>query len=250
MKPDELFSILDSVGSTNNYAMAFLHEGMANSGQAWFSANQTEGKGQREKDWYTRPGENMALSIAVNPGAAFQNKAFLFSALIATSLVSYLNDICKPEFFTVKWPNDVYWRDRKAGGILIENIITGADWKWAVAGIGLNVNQSSFPPTLPNPVSLSQITGKPFDVEQLARNIHSHVVALFGEMNEKNVSPLLEKYNELLYKKGEMVKLRKGNMIFSTSIQGVNEYGQLITRDSMERKFDFGEVEWIIDPSN
>ena len=70
---------------------------------------------------------------------------------------------------SIKWPNDIYWRDRKAGGILIENILQGKKWKFAIVGIGININQTLFPASLPNPVSLKQITGKTFNVVELGK---------------------------------------------------------------------------------
>ncbi|MEO7445040.1 MAG: biotin--[acetyl-CoA-carboxylase] ligase [Ferruginibacter sp.] len=245
MKADELFVILDSVGSTNNYAMAKLHEGMANNGQAWFSANQTEGKGQRNKSWYSRPGQNIALSIVFRPGPVFQGNFFLFNAFLANEIINFLRSKFAPHSFTIKWPNDIYWNDRKAGGILIENIISGQDWQWSVVGIGLNVNQETFPPVLPNPVSLSQVTGRAFDVEGLAKVLYKHLLNVYNAGCE-SFPQVLHTYNEILYKNGKQVKLKKDNVVFKTTVRGVNEFGQLITEDSLERKFSFGEVEWII----
>ncbi len=67
----------------------------------------------------------------------------------------------------IKLPNDIYWRDRKAGGILIENSLRGTDWTWSVIGIGFNINQTSFSPDAPNPVSLRQITGRQWEIARL-----------------------------------------------------------------------------------
>ena len=71
----------------------------------------------------------------------------------------------------IKKPNDIYWRDRKAGGILIENIVRGTDWTWTVIGIGLNINQTQFSNEAGNPVSLKQITGKDWDIKTMQKKL-------------------------------------------------------------------------------
>ena len=63
----------------------------------------------------------------------------------------------------IKWPNDIYVGDRKICGILIENILHGPEVSSSIVGIGLNLNQTEFPPDLPNPVSLSLLTGRSYD---------------------------------------------------------------------------------------
>ncbi|MEO7265429.1 MAG: biotin--[acetyl-CoA-carboxylase] ligase [Ferruginibacter sp.] len=245
MESKELFSILDSVDSTNNYAMARVHEGLASHGQAWFSAMQTAGKGQREKKWYSRPGENIALSIAMQPGSVFQGKQFLFNAFIACECFHFLKKYAG-EYTRIKWPNDLYWRDRKAGGILIENNMLGSQWNWAVVGIGLNINQENFPPDLPNPVSMKQITGKSENILSMAKLLHSHILSTFAKLSPSNLASLISDYNRFLYKKNEEVKLRKNRTVFTTTVKSVNEFGQLLTQDAIERRFDFGEVEWVV----
>ena len=98
------------------------------------------------------------------------NEQFLLSASIALSCYDLLNKYLPGEIF-IKWPNDLYIRDRKAGGILIENIISGIIWKYAIIGIGININQTKFDKRLPNPVSLKQATGQTFDVIDLAKKL-------------------------------------------------------------------------------
>jgi BirA family biotin operon repressor/biotin-[acetyl-CoA-carboxylase] ligase len=146
---------------------------------------------------------------------------------------------------SIKWPNDLYWRDRKAGGILIENLVRGNQWEFAIAGIGLNINQVSFPAELPNPVSFRQITGKEFQVLQLARELCRHLQESWRLMIESPEKIALE-YNQALYKRGEQVKLRQDNRIFEARIDGVNANGQLEVYSSVPETFNFGEVTWIL----
>jgi BirA family transcriptional regulator, biotin operon repressor / biotin---[acetyl-CoA-carboxylase] ligase len=244
MQQSELFSILDSVESTNNYAMAQVHAGLATHGQAWFAKEQWAGKGQRGKEWTSAVGKNIILSVAIKPSKVFASKPFIFSMLIANACRYFFAEIAK-ETIKIKWPNDIYFNDRKAGGILIENIFKGKEWQWAVVGIGINVNQIEFPPALTNATSLKIITQKENDTIILAKKLHAIIlqeIAKGGIINLKNV---LETYNINLYKKEEEVALKKDNAVFNTIIKSVNEYGYLETEDVIERQFVVGEVEWV-----
>lgn len=244
MPGPSLLKILDSVDSTNNYAMDRIHAGMANHGLAWFAHEQTQGKGQRGKTWEMTRGLNIAMSIILDPAGLPAGKQFQLSMAIAEACFSFFSAY-SGKGCSVKWPNDLYYDDRKAGGILIENVFHGREWKWAVAGIGININQVQFGEQLKNPVSLKQITGRNYDTVGLATELHGLVLEK-TELMYDDPEELYKKYNSHLYKIGEKVKLRKENMVFETRVEGVNPAGQLLTSDSMERQFDFGEVEWIL----
>ncbi len=247
LKSTELFSILDSVDSTNNYAMAKIHAGMAKHGMAWFAYDQQAGKGQFGKNWESKAGQNITLSIAITPAAVFSRNQFYFNAVVAIACLEFFKKYAGDET-SIKWPNDIYWRDRKAGGILIENKIMGKSWKWAVIGIGININQVSFSKNLENAVSLKQITGETFDPVLLAKELTELVLTGINMVSIIHLPAILLKYNEQLYKKDQKVFLKKDNVVFETCIKEVNGSGQLITFDSLERQFNFGEVELLVQP--
>jgi BirA family biotin operon repressor/biotin-[acetyl-CoA-carboxylase] ligase len=242
---DFSFTILDSVDSTNNYAMAKAHAGLAKHGDAFFAHAQTNGKGQRGKLWQTGQAENIAISIVIDPEPLVQQQQFYLSIAIALACYDFFNKYAGDET-KIKWPNDLYWRDRKAGGVLIETAIRGKDWKWAIAGIGININQPKFSDELKNPVSLKQITGKSFDVVELARELHLCVMKRAGEINKTCFDVLLKEYNQLLYKLNENVKLKYPDMIINAVIDGVTADGQLLITDSIQKQINFGEVEFLI----
>ena len=241
----EFFRILDRVDSTNNYAMAALHAGTAKHGMAWFAKDQVSGKGQRGKQWISPVGENIIMSIVIEPPLFFSARSFLFNAVISNTCHTFLNAHIKDEI-KIKWPNDIYLDDRKAGGILIENIYKGTTWKWSVVGIGINVNQIEFPATLKNAVSLKQITGENYDAIELAKELYEMILASISNIGRSNLSEIIKTYNTNLYLANKKVKLRKQNVVFETTIKGVNEHGQLLTADKMPRQFEFGDVEWVL----
>jgi len=245
MAANRFFKILDSVDSTNNYAMALVREGMATHGMAIIAKEQTAGKGQRGKNWQTEPGQNIAISLILNTDHCRTDQQFFVSMLVALGACDFLKSFAPGEI-TIKWPNDLYWRDRKAGGILIETVFKGNNWNWAIVGIGININQTNFDPDLPNPVSLQQITHTAYDAVEMAKLLYDAVMKRVVMLQNKPANEILAEYNQHLYKLNEKVKLKKGNAVFETTIKGVTLQGHLQTMDTIERQFDFGEVGWII----
>ena len=244
------FKILDSVDSTNNYAMAKVREGMATHGMAVVSKAQTAGKGQRGKTWKSVEGQSIAMSLILKTDMLRIDQQFYLSMCMALAANDFLNKYTSGQT-AIKWPNDLYWCDRKAAGVLIENVVSSGqlqtrNWQWAVVGIGVNVNQTYFDASLPNPVSLKQITGKEYDVIVLAEELYHLMMNYFDNLLEKNYSELHAAYLQHLYKKNKKVRLKKENAVFETVIKSVNTQGQLITHDAIERIFNVGEIEWVL----
>jgi BirA family biotin operon repressor/biotin-[acetyl-CoA-carboxylase] ligase len=252
------FIVLDSVDSTNNYAMAKVHAGLAKHGDAFFAMAQTGGKGQRGKNWHTGNGQNIAISIIIEPKPLQVAEQFKLSAAVALACHDFFSSYAGDET-TVKWPNDIYWRDRKAGGVLIENVIGSNQlegtvskpagknkWKYAVVGVGININQAAFDKELKNVVSLKQITGKAFDVLDLAKQLHQKVLEKINAMKQADFNKIMTAYNACLFKRNCIVKLKRGSVEFDTIIKGVTPEGRLYTNDIIDNYFNFGEVEWLL----
>jgi BirA family biotin operon repressor/biotin-[acetyl-CoA-carboxylase] ligase len=223
--------------------MQQLQAGMATHGATWFAREQTAGKGQRGKRWITTPDQNIMLSTVVTPPLPV-TRQFWLSATVALACYDFYKNYAGEET-SIKWPNDLYWRDRKAGGILIENVFRGTDWLYAVVGIGINVNQVEFDPSLPNPVSLKQITGKEFNAIQLGQELCQALEYRFQQL-VADAASIMPAYRQVLYKMQQPVTLKKGNVLFETTIAGVTDAGRLLTKDVIEREFDFGEVALVI----
>lgn len=234
---------LDTVDSTNNYAMGLVHAGTAQHGTAVLAHHQTNGKGQRGKVWETEPGANLSFSILIKPNLLI-TQAFRLLATVAVTVRNELEKYMGDET-SIKWPNDLYWRDRKTGGILIENIIRGTDWQWAIIGIGINVNQTQFG-QLQNPVSIKQVSGKQTNVSTLAKQLHTAITDALSDLEMNGFDAYFEQYNLHLFRKQEMVRLKKENRIINTRINAVNMQGQLVTGVQSEECFAFGEVEWLL----
>ena len=163
---------LSTIDSTNIYAMAQIKEGLAESGSCFRADFQTHGKGQNGRVWESSKGQNILCSYILELEKLDALKKWSptdqigFSAAIALGIRAFFDAHTNGDT-KIKRPNDIYWRDRKAGGILIENLVRGTAWTWAVVGIGININQTVFSPEAPNPVSLKQITGRDWDILSL-----------------------------------------------------------------------------------
>lgn len=222
--------------------MAQVQAGLARHGAAWFAYEQTAGKGQRNKQWITNPSENIILSVVLQPFTLTASEQFLLSASVALACCDFYKNYAGDET-RIKWPNDLYWRDRKAGGILIENSFRGSEWTFAIAGMGININQAQFHPSLPNPVSLKQITGKEFDVLTLARELCSKLEERFFALANSSAESIIQQYEAVMYKRGQVVILKKNDQVFKTLVRGISPAGKLIAGDKL---YDFGEVEWLL----
>jgi len=237
------FIELHTVESTNNYAMGLVHEGLARHGTAVFAHEQTRGKGQRDRQWLSAKDQNIALSVVVEPAGIAISGSFLLSMCVAVAAHRFVSKHLGDEV-RIKWPNDIYWRDRKAGGILIENLLQGSSWRFAVAGIGLNINQTEFPQLETKAVSFRQVTGNLYQPLFLAKEL---CVALQENLQQLNNSAAVAAaYRAALYKKNERVKLRKDNRVFDATIKDVTLMGELVVQHATEEKFAVGEVEWLL----
>ena len=129
---------------------------------------------------------------------------------------------------------------------MIENVIQGTTWKYAVVGVGININQVNFDEGLINPVSLKQITGKDFDLVKLAKELYKSIMNKMEMLNRTGVGDIITGYNQQLYRINEKVRFKKESEVFETTVKGVLPQGRLLTVDTVKREFNFGEVEWLL----
>ena len=221
-----------------------VREGKASHGKVFFALEQTQGKGQRNKNWLSNPGENLLMSVVIDCKKYALSQQFTLS--MATSLACYtlLKKYAGDEM-SIKWPNDLYWRDRKAGGILIENIIIGNNCETAVLGIGINVNQTRFPEMHRNPVSLKQISGKEHDPIEMAKELCIELEKMTSFISKEKSGELLSLYNNSLYKKDQIVRFNKNNLSIEARVKGVNMDGNLMLEGDSNPTISWGEMDWI-----
>lgn len=232
---------LESVDSTNNYAMGRIHAGLASDGLVCLARYQSAGKGQRGKAWLSESGQSLIMSLVIQPAPLLITQQFLFSAAVALGILD-LVQLFQEKKWTIKWPNDIYWGDRKAGGILIESIIRGENWPWAVVGIGINLNQETFPEEIPNAISVKQITGIHYNPVEVARQLVPYIRDRIGILRDGQ-DRILNELNQFLYKRNQSVALQKGNETIIATILNINSAGILQTDNGL---FAPGDVQFVI----
>ena len=172
---------LSTIDSTNIYAMAQIKAGLAKSGSCFRADFQTQGKGQHGRVWESSKGQNILCSYILELEKLDALKKWAptdqigFSAAIALGAMAFFAAFAGSET-KIKKPNDIYFRDRKAGGILIENLVRGKEWTWAVIGIGMNINQTAFSSAAvnsvsSNPISLQEISNQSWDVKKMQQHL-------------------------------------------------------------------------------
>jgi BirA family biotin operon repressor/biotin-[acetyl-CoA-carboxylase] ligase len=239
----ENMQILQRVDSTNNYAMALIQNGLTKHGNSVFALEQTRGKGRRGKEWKSNKGANIMLSIVSEMQWLSVSEQFQLSVAVALACHDVISKYILGNIF-IKWPNDLFINDRKTGGILIENVIKGTLWQWSVIGIGMNINQQEFDEFNLAATSLKIESGKEFDVIKLANDLVEIVLKRIDDLKERKFQEMLEEYNQKLFARNKLVRLKKENAVFQTKITGVSAKGELITKDTLERRFSFDEVEF------
>ena len=235
--------------STNDYLAELCKRGEAEEFHTVIAELQTSGKGQRGNSWESEPGKNLTFSIVLYPTAIEANKQFYLSMLASIAIIDTLTDYT--DGFSIKWPNDIYWHDKKICGILIENELEGKYLSQSIIGIGLNVNQSIFLSSVPNPVSLFQIIGKEINREEVFSKIIHAILggykALEGDFKEAS-DAISHLYKKFLYRKNGFHLFQDKDGAFSAQIHDVGNDGYLYLEDTENniRKYAFKEVTYII----
>lgn len=236
---------LAETASTNSYAREFP----LNSGVMLITTDyQTAGRGQRGNAWESAPEKNLLFSLAIKPNNISASQQFAICELISAALCDVLAKYCTD--IRIKWPNDIYYRNHKLCGILIEHDLEGTQLSRTIIGVGLNVNQEQFVSDAPNPISLSQVIGHEVDREALLEAI----TARFFELYQQYASAILDRtalhqrYISLLYRLNIPSTYRDSRSAFTATLRNVELDGRLILEDQQGtlRSYLFKEIAYII----
>ena len=226
---------IDETDSTNRW----LREQGREEDMVVWADFQTAGRGQGTNKWESEQGKNLLFSILLHPKDIPANKQFAISMQVSLAICEALGE--RIGDLSIKWPNDIYWRNAKICGILIENRLQGSRIRDSIIGVGLNVNQRQFHSDAPNPVSLWQICEQETDREQLLKDI----LKAFDRHQGKE---LKAQYLSMLYRRKGFHPYADQNGAFMAEIADVEEDGHLLLRDEegKERCYAFKEVSFII----
>ncbi len=239
---------LPRVDSTNS----FLKELLSNSeplaeGTVIMAEEQFSGRGQFNSVWQSAPGKNLTFSIYLKPSFLPVDKQFYLNICICLGITNALNTLFNMNL-KVKWPNDIYFENKKLGGILIENIVSGTGLKHSIVGIGLNINQEAFEDNLESKaISLQQILHQDVHLLSILTEICKHIEGAYLQLRSKNFNSLTEAYINNLYRFNVKSWFRQNGEVFEGTIEGVSENGQLLVNLGNDIvSYNFKEIEYII----
>lgn len=207
---------------------------------------QTSGRGQQGSSWESEGGKNLMFSFVLYPEFLEARKQFLLSQLISLSIKEELDEFA--EGFSVKWPNDIYWKDKKICGTLIENDLISSRIERSIAGIGININQETFHSSAPNPVSLTQITGNRYELLPILANIMKRCMRYYELLRQGDTAYIMERYEQSLFRKEGMHPYSDKDGEFSARMVRVKPEGILVLEDEAgrEREYAFKEVKCLL----
>ena len=203
---------------------------------------QTAGRGQRGNSWESEDSANLLFSVVFFPDFLPANQQFRLSQVNALALQETLSQYT--DDITVKWPNDIYWKDMKLCGTLIENDLTGMNLSRSIAGTGVNINQQKFLSDAPNPVSLSQITGNTYCIETILHQILERTASYYEMLKQGKGEEIGQRYFSVLYRKDGFYSYKDAKGVFQARILDIQPSGRLILEDKAGeiRPYLFKEV--------
>lgn len=207
---------------------------------------QSAGRGQQGNSWESEKGKNLLFSLRIHPRMIEANRQFVLSQAISLAICSTLS--LYTEDISIKWPNDIYWKDKKIGGILIENTLTGKQIDTCIIGAGINVNQETFTSDAPNPVSLIQIIKKETELTFILAEIVKRFKEYLAQINNHNTDEIVRFYADALYRRNGYHPYSDANGSFEAKITTTQPSGHLVLtdREGRERTYAFKEVRFII----
>jgi BirA family transcriptional regulator, biotin operon repressor / biotin---[acetyl-CoA-carboxylase] ligase len=249
--PNTLFTgqqiiYLPQCNSTNTFAQELLIKNKATEGLVVITDEQTQGHGQRGTNWEAEPGKNITLSLILKPCFLNPQQQFFLNICISLAVLGLVQKyLTPPQLLKVKWPNDIYYGNKKIGGILIQNSISGQFLQHSVIGIGLNINQISF--AVPTASSFAQITRQTYYLPGLIKELleqleYRYLQLKRGELNEQKAAYLVN-----LYRFQEPHSFLINGQLKVGTIVGIDAIGRLnLEIAGSVESFGLKEIEFVV----
>lgn len=232
--------------STNNHAALLLKSQELQEGTIIQTNYQSAGKGQTGNKWESEDGKNLLISILLFPSSISPADQFHISMTISLGICDFLKRYIPS--CCIKWPNDIYVNNDKIAGILIENSIMGNQIENTIAGIGLNINQQKFLSDAPNPVSLNNLTGIEYDLNDCLNQLSSDLGKRYKQLISENFVQIRDDYTGQLFRLNEWYGFRDKEGIYKGRILSVTKEGNLLIEKQSKKLFEysFKEVDFIL----
>ena len=208
---------------------------------------QTAGKGMGSNGWESEVGKNLTFSLAVNMGFLPAERQFLLSEAVPLGIVEVLDKLLPVEKLSIKWPNDIYYGNRKLAGILINSTIKANMMDISIIGIGLNVNQMQFQNWPTHPVSLKLITGKDFELQPLLEQLAEHIIIKVEQL-KSNPTTIEQDYLKRLFRYRTWADYEVDGKVLRLFMTGIDPFGRLQLVDEQQTlyTFDIKEIKFVL----
>ena len=263
---------IERTNSTNTLMRELIAKGEWQAGEEYlYTGFQTAGRGQSGNGWESEEGKNLLCSIllshqpsevsGVRPAFDLNVAVSVAVHKVIRSVLCQATPVCTLSGvagLTIKWPNDIYWQDKKIAGILVENTLVGSEVRYSIAGIGLNVNQTEWLSNAPNPVSMRQISGEEYDIHELMKALMDEMHTVLAMKREE----IWAYYRTHLYRKDgfwpfverevsiapTMNANKETEGIFLAKIENIRADGEIELRDQEGnlRLYHFKEVRYVL----
>ena len=237
---------LEQIDSTNAYLQRQQSE---HDIRNWVVSadEQTAGKGMGSNGWESEVGKNLTFSLALDMGFLPAERQFLLSEAVALGIIEVLDTLLPSEKLSIKWPNDIYFENRKLAGILINSTVKANMMDVSIIGIGLNVNQMKFQDWPTHPISLKMVTGKEYDLKPLLEQIAERILIKVQQLKSSPTS--IEKdYLKRLFRYRTWADYEVEGKVLRLFMTGIDSFGRLQLLDTENKPycFDIKEIRFII----
>ncbi len=227
---------LDSVSSTNEYAIQLLSKTEPSEGTVITTSFQTNGRGQYGRKWQSDPNQSLLLSLILKPSNLEIKNIFFLNMCISLAIRDFVSIITKKEI-KIKWPNDIYINNKKIAGILIQNQISSLGISSSIIGIGINVNQTSFEINNANPTSLSIVENISYNLDELYEQLYPILDSYYLLLRNKKYQKIKTLYIQNLYKLNESSKFKLADGgVFTGNIIDIASNGAIVIKSQNQEK--------------
>jgi BirA family biotin operon repressor/biotin-[acetyl-CoA-carboxylase] ligase len=208
---------------------------------------QTAGKGMGNNGWESEVRKNLTFSLAVDMGFLPAERQFLLSQAVPLGIIEVLDELLPAETLSIKWPNDIFYENRKLAGILINSTIKASMMDVSIIGIGLNVNQMQFQDWPTHPISLKMISGKDFDLQPLLEQIAERIITKVEQL-KTDPSSIEQDYLKRLFRYHTWADYEVGGKVLRLFLTGIDPFGRLMLMNEANEPycFDIKEIKFIL----
>lgn len=237
---------LEQIDSTNAYLQRKQAEADI---RHWVvsAEEQTAGKGMGSNGWESEVGKNLTFSLALDMEFLPAERQFLLSEAVPLGIIEVLDTLLPPEKLSIKWPNDIFFENRKLAGILINSTIKANMMDISIIGIGLNVNQMQFQDWPTHPISLKQITGKIYDLQPLLEQIAERILIKVQQL-QSSPAAIEQEYLNRLFRYRTWADYEADGKVLRLLMTGIDEFGrlQLIDEQQNAHCYEIKQIRFVL----